>query len=61
MSRRLGDFRALGKPVLLPVPRKKELAPTLALATLALEHGADLLRVHDVGAVAGIARMMGRM
>lgn len=59
--RRLGDFRALGKPVLVPVPRKAELAPTLALATLALEHGADILRVHDVDAVAGIARLMGRM
>lgn len=59
--RRLGDFRALDKPVLLPVPRKTELAPTLALATLALEHGADILRVHDVEAVAGIARLMGRM
>jgi dihydropteroate synthase len=59
--RRLGDFRTLGKPVLLPVPRKTELAPTLALATLALEYGADILRVHDVEAVAGIARMIGRM
>ncbi len=59
--RRLGDLQALGQPVLVPVPRKAELAPTLALATLALEYGADILRVHDVPAVAEIARMMGRM
>jgi dihydropteroate synthase len=59
--RRLGDLHALNRPVLLPVPRKAELAPTLALATLALEYGADILRVHDVGAVAEIARLMGRM
>ena len=59
--RRLDDLHALNRPVLLPVPRKAELAPTLALATLALEYGADILRVHDVGAVAQIARLMGRM
>lgn len=59
--RRLGDLHTLKRPVLLPVPRKAELAPTLALATLALEYGADILRVHDVGAVAEIARLMGRM
>ena len=59
--RRLDCFRDLGRPVLLPVPRKPQLAPTLALATLALEYGADILRVHDVAAVAEIARQMGRM
>ena len=59
--RNLERFGSLGRPVLLPVPRKPELAPTLAMATLALEYGADILRVHDVGAVAEIARLMGRM
>ncbi|MDF1597453.1 MAG: dihydropteroate synthase [Acidimicrobiia bacterium] len=59
--RQLDRLHALGKPVLLPVPRKAELAPTLALATLALEYGADILRVHDTEAVAEIARLMGRM
>jgi dihydropteroate synthase len=59
--RRLDRFRSLGKPVLVPVPRKPSLSPTLAFATLALEYGADLLRVHDVDPVAEIARLMGRM
>ena len=59
--RNLDRFGSLGRPVLLPVPRKPELAPTLAMATLALEHGADMLRVHDVLAVAEIARLMEKM
>ncbi len=59
--RHLAGFGALGRPVLIPVPRKPDLPPTLALATLALEYGADVLRVHDVASVAAIARLMGRM
>lgn len=59
--RRLSEFSALGRPVLVPVPRKPELASTLAFATLSLEYGADILRVHDVEAVAEIARLMGRL
>lgn len=59
--RSMGTFAALGRPVLLPVPRKPELSRTLAMATLGLEHGAHILRVHDTAEVAEIARMMGRM
>lgn len=59
--RALSRFARLGRPVLLPVPRKPELSSTLAMATLGLEHGADILRVHDTAEVAQIARMMGRM
>lgn len=59
--RRLRHLSELGHPVLIPVPRKPEVARTLALATLAFEYGADILRVHDVGAVAEIGRMMGRL
>jgi dihydropteroate synthase len=46
--RRLGELRRLGKPVLIPIPRKQALAATLGYVTLALEHGADMIRVHDV-------------
>jgi dihydropteroate synthase len=59
--RGLAALRALGAPVLVPVPRKSEPPRTLAFATLALEYGADFLRVHDAAAVAEIARLMGRM
>jgi dihydropteroate synthase len=58
--RRLGDLRLLGLPVLaglsrksmtyktLEVPATEALAGTIALNTIALMHGASILRVHDV-------------
>lgn len=41
-------LRSLGRPVLLPIPRKQEDHRVAAYITLALEHGADMIRVHDV-------------
>ncbi len=46
--RRLAELRRLGRPVLVPIPRKQTLAATLGYVTLSLEHGADVVRVHDV-------------
>jgi dihydropteroate synthase len=58
--RRLGDLKLLGLPVLaglsrksmtyktLDIPATEALAGTIALNTIALMHGASILRVHDV-------------
>jgi dihydropteroate synthase len=58
--RRMGDLRQLGLPILaglsrksmtyktLDVPATEALAGTIALNTIALMHGASILRVHDV-------------
>ncbi len=58
--RRLREYRALGRPILLGISRKSFLArtgapstedrlpATLALAALAVQSGVDVLRVHDV-------------
>jgi dihydropteroate synthase len=46
--RDLSVFRGLGRPVLVPIPRKKEDHRVAAYISLALEHGADVVRVHDV-------------
>ena len=55
----LGAIGRLG-PVLLPVPRKKEPARVAAFMTLAIEHGADVIRVHDVEAACDLVRLFGR-
>ncbi|MBP7706220.1 MAG: dihydropteroate synthase [Candidatus Aminicenantes bacterium] len=62
--RRAADFHALGRPLLLGFSRKaflgrvlgglppeERLEATLAAAVLAVERGAHILRVHDVGPV----------
>lgn len=58
----LGEFCKMGMPVLVGLSRKRmiyellgitpedSLEGTIALNTMALERGADILRVHDVGA-----------
>jgi dihydropteroate synthase len=58
--RHMGDLRLLGLPVLaglsrksmtyktLEIPATEALAGTIALNTIALMHGASILRVHDV-------------
>ena len=66
---RLGEIRALGKPVLLGTSRKSVIGRTLGLpeadrlegtaATVAvgIAAGADIIRVHDVKAMKRVARM----
>lgn len=58
--RNLGELRALGHPVLIPIPRKREFPRVLAYVTLALEYGADVIRVHDVEAACDLVRLFGR-
>jgi dihydropteroate synthase len=58
--RSLGDLRALGVPVLVPVPRKREDHRMHAYLTLSIEHGADIVRVHDVAAACDLVPLLGR-
>lgn len=53
-------LRELGHPVLIPIPRKAEDHRVAAYITLALEHRADLIRVHDVEMACDLVRLLGR-
>ncbi len=67
--RRLGEFRALGLPLLVAASRKHVIGSVLglppedrvegtaAVVALAIAAGADIVRVHDVRAMARVARM----
>ncbi|CAA9550547.1 MAG: Dihydropteroate synthase, partial [uncultured Thermomicrobiales bacterium] len=69
LLRRLGELLALGRPVLagtsrkstigkvLGLPPEDRLEGTAATVALAVAGGADIVRVHDVRAMARIARM----
>jgi dihydropteroate synthase len=68
MLRRLGELRALGRPLLIGTSRKstigivlgkpegERLWGTAATVALAVEAGVDLVRVHDVRAMADVVR-----
>jgi dihydropteroate synthase len=56
----LGSLRSLGRPVLVPIPRKRDFHRVAAYITLALEHRADMIRVHDVPLAADLARLFRR-
>jgi len=47
----------LGKPVLIPIPRKRDAHRVAAYLALALEHGADIIRVHDVAMACDLVRL----
>ena len=68
--RRLGELRALGRPILLGSSRKSFIGRVLgglppdergegtaATVALGIAYGADMVRVHDVRAMARVARM----
>ena len=69
MLRRLGELRALGRPLLVGTSRKstigvvlglpveERLEGTAATVALAIANGADIVRVHDVKEMARVARM----
>lgn len=69
MVRRLGELRALGRPLLLGTSRKstighvldqppqRRLWGTAATMALAIEQGVDVIRVHDVEEMRDVARM----
>jgi dihydropteroate synthase len=54
------QLRELGRPVLIPIPRKRDFHRVVAYIALALEHGADIIRVHDVAVACDLARLFGR-
>jgi dihydropteroate synthase len=69
LLRRLGELRRLGRPILVGTSRKSFIAKidgseaderaggTIASSVLALAEGAEVLRVHDVAAVAQATRV----
>jgi dihydropteroate synthase len=69
LLRRLGELRALGRPILAGTSRKSTIGRVLGLAeddrlegtaatvSLAIAGGADVVRVHDVRAMVRVARM----
>ncbi len=69
LLRRLGDLRVLGRPILVGLSRKSTIGRVLglpeddrvegtaAVTAIAIANGADVVRVHDVKAMARVARM----
>ncbi|HLC23811.1 MAG TPA: dihydropteroate synthase, partial [Dehalococcoidia bacterium] len=69
LLRRLRELRSLGQPVLLgtsrksmigmvlDLPPKERLEGTAATVAIGIANGADLVRVHDVGAMARVCKM----
>ena len=53
-------LRALGKPVLIPIPRKRDGHRTAVYIGLAVEHEADIIRVHDVAMACDLVDLFGR-
>lgn len=52
-------FKQLDYPVLIPIPRKKpSFNWVIAYITLAIEYGADLIRVHDVEAAGDLVKLL---
>lgn len=73
LIRRLGEFSALGRPILLAASRKnfigkitgkepaERLFGTAAVVAVAIVNGATLVRVHDVAAMRDVALMAGAL
>ncbi|MBA7611315.1 Dihydropteroate synthase [subsurface metagenome] len=63
--RRLAELKALNKPILLGTSRKfklnqppdQRLEATAATLAIGIAHGADMVRVHDVGQMVKVCRM----
>lgn len=55
-----GHLRSLGKPVLMPIPRKRDGHRTAVYIGMAIEHGADIIRVHDVAMACDLVDLFGR-
>lgn len=53
-------LKALGRPVLIPIPRKRNGHWTATYIGLAIEHEADIIRVHDVAMACDLVRLFGR-
>jgi dihydropteroate synthase len=59
--RESAHLHELGRPVLIPIPRKREHQRVMAIIALALEYQADLIRVHDVAAACDLVELFGRV
>lgn len=55
-----GLLHDLGHPVLIPIPRKRDAHRVAAYMALALEHQADIIRVHDVAMACDLVDLFGR-
>jgi len=53
-------LRALGRPVLIPIPRKRDGHRLAVYMGLALEHEADIIRAHDVAMACDLVDLFGR-
>ena len=53
-------LHALGHPVLIPIPRKRDAHRVAAYIALALEHEADIIRAHDVAMTCDLVGLFGR-
>ena len=53
-------FAPLGRPLLVPIPRKRDIHWVSAYIAMALEYGADMIRVHDVPIAAELTRLWDR-
>jgi dihydropteroate synthase len=53
-------LHSLGKPVLIPIPRKRDGHRLAVYMGIALEHRADIIRVHDVAMACDLVRLFGR-
>ena len=53
-------LHSLGKPVLIPIPRKRDGHRLAVYIGLALEHRADIIRAHDVAMACDLVRLFGR-
>jgi dihydropteroate synthase len=53
-------LRDLDKPLLIPIPRKRDGHRMAVYIGLALEHEADIIRVHDVAMACDLVRLFGR-
>jgi dihydropteroate synthase len=58
--RSIDVLRDLGRPVLIPVPRKAQTQRMVAYLTMSIEYGADVIRAHDVEAACDLVRLWGR-
>lgn len=54
------QLHALELPVLIPIPRKRDGHRLAVYIGLALEHQADIIRVHDVAMACDLVRLFGR-
>lgn len=59
--RGLEALRRLEAPILVPIPRKQEDHRVAAYIAMALEYGADMIRVHDIEMACDLARLYDRL